>query len=318
MKRASHFASPFASFMKNSSDDHGFTLIELLVVISIIAILVGILLPVLASARSTAQSAACKSLLHQYGLGSAMYVNDNKDWAVDIYMLYDYNHGLVQYLSQPGRMGDKVARCPGDSSTQSYGRLGSMGDTTSPDYKIHDVDGNEYIVQVSIGGNENSLSASKQVGPTGASAHWLKQSELMRLGGSPTRTMTFADYQHNRGEDVATISGQMAPTVGPGWLPPNSGDNTKMGSLVFRHHGSFNAAFIDCHAGTIACSQKLNKDGHELVAGEDWGTPPASLGLSPAVKYGTYAAHKIFYPFGPATQGLYTGVYGDMGGWSIH
>jgi prepilin-type N-terminal cleavage/methylation domain-containing protein len=51
----------------------GFTLIELLAVIAVIAILAAILLPVLSKGKGQAQSAACKNLLRQIGLGLQMY-----------------------------------------------------------------------------------------------------------------------------------------------------------------------------------------------------------------------------------------------------
>ena len=54
-----------------------FTLIELLVVIAIIALLVSILLPALAGARAEGKSAVCRSNLHQLGLATTYYADDN-------------------------------------------------------------------------------------------------------------------------------------------------------------------------------------------------------------------------------------------------
>lgn len=60
-----------------ASRRRAFTLIELLVVIAVIAILAALLLPALSRGRGTAQRIKCVSNLHQLGLATQMYWEDN-------------------------------------------------------------------------------------------------------------------------------------------------------------------------------------------------------------------------------------------------
>ncbi len=55
----------------------GFTLVEILVVITIIVLLAGIALPAMSAAREAARSTACKSNLHQLGVGLQNYAFSN-------------------------------------------------------------------------------------------------------------------------------------------------------------------------------------------------------------------------------------------------
>ncbi len=58
----------------------GFTLIEVLVVVAIIALLMAILVPSLAGVRAEGRRTVCLSNLHQLGLATRMYLDDNKDY----------------------------------------------------------------------------------------------------------------------------------------------------------------------------------------------------------------------------------------------
>jgi general secretion pathway protein G len=74
MNPPSHVSSVPQTGEQRRSDSSGFTLIELLVVIAIIAILAALLLPVLSRAKAAAICAACKSNLHQIGVGLGLYL----------------------------------------------------------------------------------------------------------------------------------------------------------------------------------------------------------------------------------------------------
>lgn len=83
----------------------GFTLIELLIVIAIIVILAAMLLPSLNRAKSSADSAVCRSNLKQLMLGTCMYLGDCHAYP-DFRRLFNSSSPLAPYVG---------ALCPNDT-----------------------------------------------------------------------------------------------------------------------------------------------------------------------------------------------------------
>ncbi len=264
----------------------GFTLVELLVVIGIISLLVSILLPVMGRVRRAAESTSCKSLLRQYAMATQMYMNDNNGVNVDAYMFLDYFCGLARYMSGSA-MPEKIARCPGDSATEAMGRLGLMGAGADPadaarPWLLRKADGTPFTVLCSIGGNQNSLSASRRRTSVGYSAMWVKLTRMNVAGSNKSKTMIWADWQNN-----PLVEKPVSAIVSPG-----APGTTDIGSLCFRHNGAANAAFLDGHVGELLPTVPVTAEGHNLAA--PW---PAWTGFAEAS-----------YPWAPRNNGGRYGV----------
>jgi prepilin-type N-terminal cleavage/methylation domain-containing protein/prepilin-type processing-associated H-X9-DG protein len=106
----------------------GFTLIELLVVVAIIALLLSILLPALQGARDSAKDTACASNLHQLGVATEYYVQDNDDRLPYIlgethgsgWTFFQY-HQIFNYWKYIKEL--KIYRCPSSSGPNAVATL---------------------------------------------------------------------------------------------------------------------------------------------------------------------------------------------------
>ena len=150
-----------------------FTLVELLLVIAIIIILAGMLFPVLSRGRGAAKSAVCKALLKQYALATECYANDYMEVYPDARRYLDKSTMFLSYFGGARASGAQdIARCPGDGTTETLGRLGSI---TLENYDS---------CIVSIGACENTLSDSARPTSVGPKAFWRKRGEINKLKNS--------------------------------------------------------------------------------------------------------------------------------------
>ena len=123
------------------------------------------ILPVLTKSKEKAREISCKSLLKQYGTATNMYSDDNNDWLVDC---RNYLNNGTQFLSYFGNtvLSKNVARCPGDSATESMNRL-----------KLFEINNGE-IVKVSIAPSRANTSDSAPPVRTGIGEPvWSKREE---------------------------------------------------------------------------------------------------------------------------------------------
>ena len=205
------------------------------------------ILPILTKSKEKAREISCKSLLKQYGAATNMYSDDNNDWLVDC---RNYLNNGTQFLSYFGNtvLSKNVARCPGDSSTESLNRL-----------KIFEINNGE-MVQVSIAPSRANTSdtaapGSDQSGNPIISILWEKRF-FQNL--KPSHRGVFFDYQF----DPGTQSKNQTPKNNP--ICEVTGDLTT--SFCFRHLGYCNIAYMDGHVGDMTFKDRsiLINNGHDF------------------------------------------------------
>ena len=167
---------------------NGFTLIELLVVIAIIALLVSILLPSLNKAKELARRAVCSSNLHQMGLGTMMYANDNDGkipsgfvgWSIGCTMQCNkwtpYTPNLIYHLWKDVGLDPGLFYCP--SSPIWPGGSGLGEDATADNFAESMTDSSHTYTSYAERVEDYGPTKDTPFNPAGFSTQIFKLSEL--------------------------------------------------------------------------------------------------------------------------------------------
>jgi len=247
-----------------------FTLIELLVVIAIIAILAALLLPALGKAKQKAAQARCISNLRQLGLGTHMYLDDNRGVfpACGSRNTYGFHkEDWIYWRTAPGypgveqspiavglgRIDSNLFRCPMDKDNRARfeltGPIGSdpgpyLYSYTIPSYDLDSSGNSGGLTSIADGKVLHPFKLSSVVGP---SHKVLLDEEQTSLKGDESWDGQGSIINDGR----MTIAG----------IPPvYDGDN-----ITIRHSGKGNTCFVDGHCASLRAVPQTRLDCWQLA-----------------------------------------------------
>jgi prepilin-type N-terminal cleavage/methylation domain-containing protein/prepilin-type processing-associated H-X9-DG protein len=222
----------------------GFTLSELLVVIAIIAALASLLLPALAKTKGRAHRTACFSNLHQIGIGTALYLDDNRN--------------RMPYVADV----EVQLTPPVDGSGKRYARMGSFLPLFQPYVSDTRVWESPPVKAISTNSWMSHFRGPWQLdgrpAPEKGVANYLsdKLGELDPSKARYLRGQSPEDCATRRGASVSEEEWLMSPFFEKPWWPAyheawTVGDSVPPAKGWSAHNGGRNQLYLDLHAAWV-------------------------------------------------------------------
>lgn len=160
----------------------GFSLVELLVVVAVVALLVALTGVGLAKASRASQAASCAGQLRQLGVAHAMYMNDNRDFFIDVGLTHggagSPERSWINTLR--GYYGERlVVRSPGDDSPYWPDAEGGDGQTVSGQPRLTSYGMNNWLSRTKNPAVRDGepFDNLRKVGAPGETVHWVLMAE---------------------------------------------------------------------------------------------------------------------------------------------
>lgn len=220
-----------------------FTLVEMLVVVAIIAALVAILAPGLGVARGNARAVVCRANLHQVGIATQMYLQDN-DQTLWRYYVTEADGRRWWFGFEANGPGSGTHRPLDQTRGALYAYLRSTNDQLEcPDFDY----GNDFYPKFEE--RAATYGYNLNIGPASASFRTAMLNDIDR----PAGVFAFADaihFDHN-------------PGYNEGHYILRAPITAKSGYAHFRHRDNAHLLMMDMHVE----AQALVGDAHTTAGG---------------------------------------------------